>query len=86
MLGDTELTSDEEIERACASQAMLVRFLRQLAFDDTACYLVADRNRALGALRTAPWDSRIAVAANAMSLICLEESRNALQLRCPSVD
>jgi len=86
MLGDTELTSDEEIERVCESQAMLVRFLRQLAFDDTACYLVADRNRALGALRTAPWDSRIAVAANAMSLICLEESRNALQLRCLSVD
>lgn len=86
MLGSTELTSDGDVERACASQALLVRFLRQLAFDDTACYLVAERSRALGALRTAPWDSRIAVAANAMSLICLEESRIALQLRCPSVE
>jgi len=86
MLGNAELTSDEESERACESQAMLIRFLRQLVFDDTSCYLVADRSRALGALRTAPWDSRIAVAANAMSLICLEASRNALRLRCPPVE
>lgn len=86
MLGSTELTSDRDVARACSSQALLVRFLRQLAFDDAACYLVADRSRAIGALRTAPWDSRIAVAANAMSLICLEESRKALLLRCSSVE
>jgi hypothetical protein len=86
MLRSPDLTGDADVERACASQALLVRFLRQLAFDDTACYLVADRSRALGALRTAPWDSRIAVAANAMSLICLEETKMALQSRCLSVD
>jgi hypothetical protein len=86
MLGNAELTSDADVERACAAQALLIRFLRQLIFDDTACYLVADRNRAFGAVRTAPWDSRIAVAANAMCLICFEESRKALQLRCLTVD
>jgi hypothetical protein len=86
MLGNAELTSDADVERACAAQALLMRFLRQLIFDDTACYLVAERTRAFGAVRTAPWDSRIAVAANAMCLICLEESRKALQLRCLSVD
>ncbi len=74
MMTDPLLTPVGEQYRARSMQIGVVRFLRQLAYDDVSSYLARDPQRTLGAIRTAPWDSRVAVAGNAMALLCLEES------------
>ena len=78
MLADPILTPVGERFRARSMQIALLRFLDQLAYDDVSCYLCPNPRRALGALRTAPWDSTVAVAGNAMGLLCLAESAIAL--------
>ncbi len=78
MLADPSFTPVGEQFRARAMQIALLRFLDQLAYDEVACYLCPDPRRALGALRTAPWDSTVAVAGNAMALLCLSETADAL--------
>ncbi len=79
MLSSQELTPRGEQFRARQMQIAIVRFLRQLAYDEVACYLSPDARRTLGAVRTAPWDSRVAVAGNAMALLCLSESAAGLE-------
>lgn len=74
MMRDPNLTPVGEQYRARSMQIGVVRFLRQLAYDDVSSYLSRNPQRTLGAIRTAPWDSRVAVAGNAMALLCLEES------------
>ncbi len=78
MLADLRLTPVGEQFRARAMQVGLVRFLRQLTFDEVSSYLAPDPRRTMGAVRTAPWDSRVAVAGNAMALLSLKESAVAL--------
>lgn len=74
MMTDPTLTLVGEQYRARAMQIGIIRFLRQLGYDEVSCYLVRDLERASGAIRTAPWESSVAVAGNAMALLCLEES------------
>ncbi len=74
MMTDPTLTPVGEQYRARAMQMGVVRFLLQLTYDDVSSYLAENPQRTIGALRTAPWDSRVAVAGNAMGLLCLEES------------
>lgn len=78
MLSDTLWTPVGEQFRARAMQSALVRFLKQLAYDDVSSYLAPDRRRVLGALKAAPWDSEVSVAGNAMALLCLTDSTLAL--------
>lgn len=89
MLADPVLTPVGERYRARAMQIALVRFLTQLIYDEVACYLCPDPRRALGAVRNAPWDSEVAVAGNAMALLCLSESASAIErinAQLPSVE
>lgn len=89
MLGEPKLTPLGEQFRARQMQIALVRFLRQLVYDDVASYLAPTPNRTLGALRTAPWNNDVAVAGNAMALLCLSESASALgriNIQLPSVE
>jgi len=79
MMTDPTLTPVGEQFRARAMQLGVVRFLRQLVYDEVSSYLARDPKRTLGAIRTAPWDSRVAVAGNAMALLCLEESEFAIK-------
>ncbi len=74
MLADLRFTPVGEQFRARAVQVGLIRFLRQLRYDEVSSYLAPDTRRTMGAIRTAPWDSRVAVAGNAMALLCLKES------------
>ncbi|MSR69949.1 MAG: hypothetical protein EXS17_06345 [Phycisphaerales bacterium] len=74
MLGDPQVTPVGEQFRARAMQVGLVRFMRQLTYDEVSSYLAPDPRRTMGAIRTAPWDSRVSVAGNAMALLCLKES------------
>ena len=78
MLADPAMTPVGEQFRARAMQVGLIRFLSQLTYDDVSSYLAPDPRRTNGAIRTAPWDSRVAVAGNAMALLCLKESAVAL--------
>ena len=80
MMSDPQLTPVGEQYRARSMQIGVVRFLRQLAYDDVSSYLARDPQRTLGAIRTAPWDSRVAVAGNAMALLCLEESAISIKM------
>jgi hypothetical protein len=80
MMTDPLLTPVGEQYRARSMQMGVVRFLRQLAYDDVSSYLARDPQRTLGAIRTAPWDSRVAVAGNAMALLCLEESAISIKM------
>lgn|GEM_PF-516107 len=79
MLDDPTLTPVGEQFRARAMQMGVIRFLRQLSYDDAASYLSRDRERTIGGIKNAPWDSRVAIAGNAMALLCLEESAFSLK-------
>ncbi len=78
MLADEQFTPVGEQFRARAMQVALIRFLRQLAYDEVSSYLAPDARRTSGALRSAPWDSRVSVAGNALALLCVKESEVAL--------
>ncbi len=86
MLGNSVLTPPAEQNRAREMQLGVVRFMLQLVYDDVSVYLAREPRRALGAIRTAPWDSRVAVAGNAMALLCLEESANSIDLVDPALE
>lgn len=78
MLADPAWTPIEECIASRAMQVALIRFLRQLAYDEVSSYLACDPRRSMGALRKSPWENTVSVAGNAMALLCLTQSSWAL--------
>jgi hypothetical protein len=78
MLDNPYLTPDGERFRSREMQRMAVRFLRQLQVDDVTAASIPGSRRCLGALRSAPWEMRLSVAANSTALLALTESHDGM--------
>ena len=78
MLDSPAMTPEGERFRAREMQRMAVRFLRQLQVDDVTAASIPGSRRCLGALRSAPWEMRLSVAANSTALLALAESHDGM--------
>ena len=78
MLDSPAMTPEGERFRAREMQRMAVRFLRQLQVDDVTASSIPGSRRCLGALRSAPWEMRLSVAANSTALLALAESHDGM--------
>jgi len=78
MLDSPAMTPEGERYRAREMQRMAVRFLRQLQVDDVSAASIPGGRRCLGAVRSAPWEMRLSVAANATALLALTESHDGM--------
>jgi hypothetical protein len=78
MLDSPAMTPEGERFRAREMQRMAVRFLRQLQVDDVTAASIPGSRRCLGALRSAPWEMRLSVAANSAALLALAESHDGM--------
>jgi hypothetical protein len=78
MLDSPTMTPEGERYRAREMQRLAIRFLRQLQVDDVTAASIPGGRRCLGALRTAPWEMRLSVAANATALLALTESHDGM--------
>jgi hypothetical protein len=83
MLGRPDLTpaAERDVHRRHLAAAM--RFLRQLAVREPDLWAVRGPERAWGGLRSAPWDPRMPLAAQAMGLITYAETLAALEIAGP---
>lgn len=79
LLGSPVLTDASERADAMRSQLMALRFLRQLTVDDRSSYAFRDREKSVGGVCEALWDSTQPVAATAMTLLAVAESEPALR-------
>ena len=77
-LRDDQITAGQDKLGWMLSAGLSARFIGQLMMDETSCYYVKDPDAALGAVRMAPWDNRLAPAPSAMSLIALTELQTTL--------
>ena len=78
MLGSPSMTPEGERYRAREMQRLAVRFLRQLQVDDVTAASIPGGRRCIGAVRSAPWEMRLSVAANATALLALTESHDGM--------
>src|SRR5207249_4098581 len=83
MLADQRLTGDKERGLELARVLAGLRFLRQLEADDATAWMYPNRSRALGGVRSAPWDQRMPPDASAMSLLAVCETMKYLD-RAPA--
>jgi len=74
MLGDPALTPETERARELARLLPTLRFLRQLAVEETEARLFPTAERARGAVRLAVWDQRQPPEATAMTLLAVAET------------
>jgi len=84
-IADDRLTTPEERPRQLARILGALRFLRQLQADETSAWMYADRARALGGVRAAPWDHKMAAEASVYTLLAYSRTIAALdaQVRRP---
>ncbi len=59
---------------------LAARFLTQLMFDETACYYARNRDDAIGGIKLAPWDNRLATGPAAMTLLAFTELQQSIQM------
>jgi hypothetical protein len=78
MLDSPTMTPEGERYRAREMQRLAVRFLRQLQVDDVTAASIPGGRRCIGAVRSAPWEMRLSVAANATALLALTESHDGM--------
>lgn len=76
---DARLTDEGEAMAQVVRLAAGAGFLRRLTIDDDGAWLAADRARAVGGVRIAPWDPRLPLEATAMALLATSESRRAIE-------
>jgi hypothetical protein len=69
----------------CHALRMAMGFLRRLQVDDFACHAFRDPAKAIGGLRSAPWDSDLPMAASAWALLACLDAVPALEA-CPSAE
>ncbi|MDX2131318.1 MAG: hypothetical protein SFY69_04625 [Planctomycetota bacterium] len=77
--GDARLVDDREEMAQVLRLAAGVRFLRRLVIDADGAWLAADRRRALGGVRVAPWDPRLPLDATSMALLATSNARGAIE-------
>jgi hypothetical protein len=68
-LSDKRLTSLRERSQELSSLRLSLRFLLQLTVDPSSGRLLPDPQRALGGVKSAPWDSTMGVEAAALGLL-----------------
>lgn len=73
MIADARLTPPAEKNLELARLLSGLRFLRQLGADDSTAWMYPNRTRALGGIRAAPWDQRMALDASAITLLTVCE-------------
>lgn len=73
-LAHPELTSVDEIPVAQDRLLQLMRFFQQLTIRQANCWTVSNPGRALGGLRSAPWDNRQPLAAQIMCLMAVNKT------------
>lgn len=76
---DPRLTDEGEAMAQVVRLAAGAGFLRRLTIDDDGAWLAADRARAIGGVRVAPWDPRLPLEATAMALLATSQSRRAIE-------
>jgi hypothetical protein len=79
MLRDQRLTDAKELLPEAGRLGAGLRFLMQLAVDESWTYCVADPAASLGGVRNAPWDQRQSLEAQAIVLLALSEAERALR-------
>lgn len=78
MLGDDRLTDKGETLRHVSKLLAGLRFVRQLAIDDSMAYAVFEPRKAKHGVRAALWDSRQPIEATSMALMAVTETRLAM--------
>lgn len=79
MLGEPALTDPDEVPREVVRLLLGVRFLRQLAVDESLRWGCVDWRTAEWAVRASPWDQRAAPEASALTLLTLTETLRSLR-------
>ena len=77
-LRDDAITAGQDKMGWLIAVSFSARFIEQLMMDDASCYYVRDSVSALGGVRMAPWDNRLALAPSAMSLLAITELQTTL--------
>jgi len=85
-LRDEAITQDNDKFGWLLSAGFSARFVGQLMMDETSCYYARDPKAAMGGVRMAPWDNRLALAPTAMSLIALTELQTTLTSLRPGIE
>jgi hypothetical protein len=81
MLGDTRLTSDDELQREVLSLVTSLRFARQLAVDQDVAHMIRDPSRALGGVRLAVWEQTVSLDATSLALLGVCEGLHSADVR-----
>jgi hypothetical protein len=81
MLGDTRLTSDDELQREVLSLVTSLRFARQLAVDQDVAHMIRDPSRALGGVRLAAWEQTVSLDATSLALLGVCEGLHSADVR-----
>jgi hypothetical protein len=80
MLREPALTGPNERATALDSHMRTMRFIMQLAVDDSMAWSLRTPSRAVGGLRAATWDGTLPTAAQAMGLLAVAETMMSLDV------
>ncbi|MBY0263711.1 MAG: hypothetical protein K2Q20_15305 [Phycisphaerales bacterium] len=78
MLGDPRLTEPAERPRETVRLMQAVRFIRQLQVDEASAWAYPNPAKAIGGIRSAPWDFSQPVDASALALMFITETIKSL--------
>lgn len=81
LLADKRLTSDEELRQEVLSLLGSLRFVRQLAVDESAAHMFRDPSRALGGIRPAVWETTALLDGTSMALLSVCEALRGAEAR-----
>ena len=73
-LRDPRLTDPQEVSLALGRHLRTMRFVMQLAVNESSVWSIRNPERALGGIRAAPWDTDQPVAAQALGLVTATET------------
>lgn len=81
MLGDPAVTPKEEFGKELVRLLPCLRFLRQLAVDDSSAWMCQNLPKVKWGVRGYAWDTRLPGEASALTLIALSETLDAIEKR-----
>jgi hypothetical protein len=85
-VADERLTTPGERAGELVRVVGALRFLRQLQADESSAWMYADRGRAMGGVRAAPWDSKMAAEASVYTLMAYTRAIAALDAQVKRPD
>lgn len=71
LLSQRDVMPSGQVTLGLIDAGLAARYLAQMTFDEPECYYVRSPSDALGGLRLAAWDNRLAPGPNAMALLSL---------------